>query len=82
VLGPAADGGYVLVGARRVDPALFEAIRWGTSDVLAGQRARIRALGWRWMELGTLWDVDLPEDLERLRREVPGGADLLDGLEA
>jgi glycosyltransferase A (GT-A) superfamily protein (DUF2064 family) len=34
------------------------------------------------MELGTLWDVDLPEDLERLRREVPGGADLLDGLEA
>jgi rSAM/selenodomain-associated transferase 1 len=82
VLGPAADGGYVLVGARRVDPALFEAIRWGTSDVLAGQWARIRALGWRWTELGTLWDVDRPEDLERLRRDVPGGADLLDGLEA
>ena len=26
-------------------------------------------LGWRWQELDTLWDVDRPEDYERLRRE-------------
>jgi glycosyltransferase A (GT-A) superfamily protein (DUF2064 family) len=25
-------------------------------------------LGWRWRELATLWDVDRPEDLPRLRQ--------------
>jgi glycosyltransferase A (GT-A) superfamily protein (DUF2064 family) len=29
-------------------------------------RARLRALGWRWHELDTLWDIDRAEDYERL----------------
>jgi glycosyltransferase A (GT-A) superfamily protein (DUF2064 family) len=29
-------------------------------------RARLTALGWRWRELETLWDVDRPEDYRRL----------------
>ena len=29
-------------------------------------RARLRELGWRWHELETLWDVDRPDDYERL----------------
>jgi rSAM/selenodomain-associated transferase 1 len=82
VLGPASDGGYVLVGARRVDAALFEGIRWGTDAVLGETRERIRALGWRHVELGTLWDVDRPDDLQRLRRELADGARLLAGLAA
>ena len=80
VLGPAADGGYVLVGARRVAPALFDGIAWGGSRVLDEQRACLRALGWRWSELATLWDVDRPEDLERVRRELADGPALLSGL--
>jgi rSAM/selenodomain-associated transferase 1 len=82
VLGPAADGGYVLIGARRVVPALFDAIPWGSPEVLAAQRARLHALGWRWTELGTLWDVDRPADLERVRREIAGGRELLEGRDA
>lgn len=67
VLGPAEDGGYVLVGLRRVVPGIFERIRWSEPDVLAVTRARIAHLGWRHLELPVLWDVDRPEDLERER---------------
>ena len=66
VLGPVEDGGYALVGARRVSPLLFDGIDWGGERVLRRTRARLVALGWRWHELRTLWDVDRPEDLARL----------------
>lgn len=71
VLGPAEDGGYVLIGLRRVGAAFFEHIRWSEPDVLAVTRSRIACLGWRHLELPTLWDVDRPEDLKRERvREI------------
>lgn len=79
-LGPAEDGGYVLIAAGRILPAVFAGMRWGGPDVLEEQRGRFRAIGWRWMELPTLWDVDRPEDLERVRAEVSGGPTLLAGL--
>lgn len=66
VLGPAEDGGYVLLGLRRMDKRLFEGVAWGTDRVLDETRERLVALGWRWQELETLWDVDRPVDLERL----------------
>lgn len=66
VLGPAEDGGYVLVGLRRPQPALFSGMTWGTPTVMSETRARVRALGLRVMELATLWDVDVPADLQRL----------------
>lgn len=65
VLGPAEDGGYVLIGLRRVVPDLFERMRWSEPDVLAVTRSRIARLGWRHVELPALWDVDRPEDLGR-----------------
>jgi glycosyltransferase A (GT-A) superfamily protein (DUF2064 family) len=34
---------------------------------MAETRRRLRALGLTWQEPVTLWDVDLPGDLERLR---------------
>jgi rSAM/selenodomain-associated transferase 1 len=66
VLGPAEDGGYVLVGLRRSLPALFDDIEWGTSSVLEQTRARLRAAGAGWFEIETRWDVDRPQDLGRL----------------
>jgi glycosyltransferase A (GT-A) superfamily protein (DUF2064 family) len=80
VLGPAEDGGYVLVAARRIRPEVFARIRWGGSHVMEEQRARLGALGWRWSELPPLWDVDRPADLARLRDGIPEGAALLTGL--
>lgn len=65
VIGPAEDGGYVLLGLRRYNRRLFEDITWGGSDVLELTRERLRELSWSWRELETLWDLDRPEDLKR-----------------
>ena len=65
VLGPASDGGYVLIGLRRFDPVLFDSIHWSSQAVLAQTRARLRQLQWGWQELDTLDDVDSPRDLAR-----------------
>ncbi|MBI4293847.1 MAG: TIGR04282 family arsenosugar biosynthesis glycosyltransferase [Betaproteobacteria bacterium] len=66
VLGPAEDGGYVLIGLRRSAPSLFAGMRWGGSDVCEQTRARLAQVGMRYRELAVLWDVDRPEDLPRL----------------
>jgi rSAM/selenodomain-associated transferase 1 len=79
-LGPAEDGGYVLIAANRIRPDAFARIGWGGPDVMEDQRARLREVGWRWSELPPLWDVDRPEDLARIRSGVPGVAALLTAL--
>jgi rSAM/selenodomain-associated transferase 1 len=68
VLSPAEDGGYALIGLRRVARQLFDGVAWGEATVLAQTRARLRRLGWRHRELRTVWDVDRPADVVRLRR--------------
>ena len=67
----AEDGGYVLIGVRATHPAMFNGIDWGTATVLAAQRDRFRALGWRWHEGAIRWDVDRPADLPRLLELEP-----------
>jgi uncharacterized protein len=69
VIGPAEDGGYLLIGLRRSVPDLFTGISWGTGSVLEQTRGRLRELRWKWHELSERWDVDRPEDVERLKRE-------------
>ena len=69
VIGPTEDRGYFLIGLRRYAPELFTGISWGTGSVLHQTRLRLRDLGWKWNELSERWDVDRPEDVERLKRE-------------
>ncbi len=71
VLGPAEDGGYVLIGLSRPFPELFVDMPWGTENVLEITRERLRRKGWRWRELPVRHDVDRPEDLERLMSSMP-----------
>ncbi len=66
VLAPAEDGGYALIGARRVSPGIFEGIPWGGANVYAATVERLLHSGYRWRALRELWDLDRPEDLERL----------------
>jgi uncharacterized protein len=67
VLQPAEDGGYVLIGLHRPQPALFLGMTWSTERVLADTRERACEAGLRVHELDMLWDVDRPEDLARWR---------------
>lgn len=79
VLGPAEDGGYVLLGLRSAEWPLFEDMPWGSGSVVAETRQRLQAASACWSELPLRWDVDRPEDLARLAklprwlgdREVP-----------
>ena len=63
VLGPATDGGYVLIGVRTVCRELFEGIPWGTSAVFAETERRLDRLDWSRVTLPPLADIDRPEDL-------------------
>lgn len=67
VFGPAEDGGYWLIGVRRMADRVFEGMAWGTGTVLEDTRRRCDDLGWKVSAVATRWDVDRPEDLERLR---------------
>jgi rSAM/selenodomain-associated transferase 1 len=67
VLGPAEDGGYVLIGARSCDERLFTDIPWSSDRVLQLTRARLQSLKLPYTELDTLWDLDRLEDLRRWR---------------
>ena len=74
VLGPAADGGYVLVGARGECPprGMFSDMDWGSSRVYAQTLERLRESGRAWQELPIKTDIDRPEDLvvwEKLREQ-------------
>lgn len=74
VLGPAADGGYYLIGLSRPVPRVFAAIPWGTERVLEATRRRLRAAGLRVRFLETLRDIDREEDLTEATKAVgPGG---------
>ena len=66
VLVPALDGGYVLIGLRRLEPSLFAAMDWGTDRVLAETRRRLVRLGLEWREAEPLPDIDRPPDLAHL----------------
>jgi hypothetical protein len=68
VFSPAEDGGYALIGLRRAARAAFDGVDWGSASVMAQTRERLHRLKWRWRELRTVWDVDRPEDVARLRR--------------
>jgi hypothetical protein len=79
VFSPAEDGGYALIGLRRADARLFTGIVWSAPTVMRATRERLATLGWRSYELSTRWDVDRPEDLDRLHHH-PRLALLLRGL--
>ncbi|MEM6253496.1 MAG: TIGR04282 family arsenosugar biosynthesis glycosyltransferase [Cyanobacteria bacterium P01_D01_bin.156] len=68
VLGPAADGGYYLIGLSRPQPKLFENIPWGTGEVFERTVAIANTLNLSIATLEQLRDVDRPEDLEILDR--------------
>ena len=71
VLIPVEDGGYVLIGMKAAAAGAFAGIDWSTPQVMAQTRRSLAALGWRWVELANLWDVDRPEDVERLVAMFP-----------
>lgn len=70
IIGPATDGGYYLIGMRRLHPQLFEAVPWGTSEVMAVTEARAGEAGVNLIVMPEWYDVDTPAELEKLREDL------------
>lgn len=67
IFGPAPDGGYWLVGLKRLvypPAALFAGVRWSTCHALADSKQAMAGLTIG--EVATLRDVDTIEDLEQI----------------
>ena len=66
VIGPAEDGGYWAILARRTHPRMFAGVEWSTPHAREQTIAACRACGLD-VALGPAWfDVDEPADLRRL----------------
>jgi len=72
VLGPAADGGYYLIGLKQPHAHLFADVAWGTATVAQTTRQRAAEIGLAVVELPEWYDVDDAETLDWLRAEVAG----------
>lgn len=70
VIGPAVDGGYYLIGLRRMIPEIFSGISWGSDQVFRETLTVAKSLNLTVAQLPTLRDIDRPEDLAYLE-ETP-----------
>lgn len=73
VLGPSEDGGFYLLGLRRVPDDLLEGLPWSSEETFERTRNRLVERGLSVHVLPAFFDVDRPEDLEPLRRSLVRG---------
>jgi rSAM/selenodomain-associated transferase 1 len=69
-LGIGHDGGYYLIGMKRLYPELFQGIDWSTERVIPQTLAICRRLGLVVLPLPEWYDVDVETDLDCLRRDL------------
>jgi hypothetical protein len=74
VLGGSDDGGYYLIGIKRMHSRLFERIDWSTERVLEQTLERAGEIGLEAALLPTWYDVDDAATLERIRHELSAAA--------
>ncbi len=82
VVGPTDDGGYYLIGCRRMDPALFENVEWSTPDTCAQTLANAARLGYKTALLERWFDLDSWLDVGRLLADTQRGIHLPSHLAA
>jgi rSAM/selenodomain-associated transferase 1 len=70
VVGPTHDGGYYLVGAKAMHPALFEGDGMGTANALERLLSQARALKLSIGFTPPFYDVDVASDLVQLATEL------------
>jgi len=67
VIGPALDGGYYLLGCKKMHPRLFEGNNWSTALVLEQTKAKIIEENLTCTYLQPLADIDTEEDWKKFR---------------
>ncbi len=67
VLGETEDGGYYLIGLKTLNGEIFENVEWSSSETFKQTTTNIRKLGLSISFLPKWYDIDEPEDLDRLK---------------
>lgn len=67
IIGPAKDGGYYLMGMKKLHPEFFQNKEWGSSSVFKATMQDVKNLNLKVTTLPELNDVDREEDLGSLR---------------
>jgi rSAM/selenodomain-associated transferase 1 len=70
VIGPAADGGYWLIGMRQMHATLFTEVAWGTSGVYRDTIVRMQAASLTWSALPCRHDIDTAQDVSKWNVEL------------
>ena len=71
VIGPASDGGYYLLGLKKLHPELYQNIPWSTENVLQQTINICRKENLNYNLLQELSDVDDENDLQHLKTLQP-----------
>lgn len=64
VIGPAHDGGYILIGCNSTNEKMFENVAWGTENSLKNTLHSLRQCGMRYGLLPERWDIDTFTDIK------------------
>jgi len=70
VLGKTKDGGFYLIGLRKLESAIFENVEWSSPKSFEQTKQNIENLNLKLREIPVWYDVDTSEDLERLEKEL------------
>lgn len=73
VIGPTADGGFYALGLTRITDGLLRDLTWGAPTTYHDTLGRLRAFGYAPVCVPEWYDVDVPDDLARLEREIESG---------
>jgi rSAM/selenodomain-associated transferase 1 len=69
VIGPAEDGGYVLLAAKKVEQSWFADIEWGSQHVHRQTLMKMQDGAVQVAQLDVLWDIDTFSDFRRWERQ-------------
>lgn len=70
VLGKTEDGGFYLIGLRKLEKAIFENVAWSSPETFEQVFENIHRLRLHLREVPSWYDVDEREDFEKLREEI------------
>lgn len=69
VLGKTEDGGFYLIGLRKLDECIFNNVEWSSPQTFHQTVQNLEKLQFSLQELPIWYDIDEPQDLEKLRKD-------------
>lgn len=75
VLGATIDGGFYLIGLRKLKREIFEAVEWSSPQTFEQTTQNIEKLNLKLARLPDWYDVDTPDDLEVLKADLAKNPD-------